>query len=1031
MCWRKLAILTSAILLGACGGGGSDLSGGDDGGGTVPSTAPTLTPTPEPEPYVLNVQILDCNDVEGGWDRTKRDPNECVATTSVTSAKPAVLYVKVTDTSGAAVTEHLVSGDTTLGELKPDSKTALTDGNGVAILDLQAGSVSGAGTVTLSTTSGGSVESNVSKGFQISVGDIDSDAPVILKVQLLNCPDDWDRVARDASLCTETTEVKSSVPGILFVTASQGDSPVANKLFTGSTTLGEITPALTALTNENGLGVLDLQAGNSNGAGRATIEIDINGEVTSTTIDYSVIVDGITTEDNVVLDLKILDCPIDWDRAIRDASQCSETTDVSTGNPAVLFIELKQGNVPLASQVVKGAASLGVIKPEISKTALTDGNGIALLDIYAGDTDGAGLITITTEALGSTASVTKGFNAGVSNILLNVTTDLPENGETQQNSTVLITATITNEVGDIFDVPLQVNFSSRCANTGDATIDETSFTVNGIATATYKATSCVNQDIITVEAPANNLIQDISIDISPTEAQSIRFIGATPDYIAIKGTGGVGRQETSEVSFKLVDSNGNPARQQEVNFTLAEHPVGTTLSPKTAKTNNDGIVSTVVESGTVNGVVRIKAEYNTGSKTIFSVSDQLTISTGLPEQSSFSLSLTKSVLHGLNFDGDSTDVTVRLGDIFNNDVPDGTAVSFVTEGGRIGQSGQGSCTTVDSTCTVTLTTQNPRPTGNKLTDFNYPGGCAEYAFKPGVAPCINPGGMGQPYGGRVTVTAFAVGEEGFFDNKPANGQFDDGETFHDLHEVFYDYNEDGLFQQSVVAKRSHHPDTVLTPEEYATFKNAYLTSTLKPITGEDDNETWHEFDQRYLGSSDADNPYDRPSPGNNKYNGTLCSLEDETANICSRNFVEVSANTVAIFSDNQFYIRAQQYNPETGTWVDTDEIDLCLVKNCASDVDGVFERSVDVRFWIADIHNNRPESEIIIFLETNNGRLSGATEFLTPDTVPGIDEISPIYVPIRVTPEALPNATKEGALSLSFVLGGVKTSYDITVLDRG
>ena len=105
MCWRKLAILTSAILLSACGGGGStDLSGGgSDGGTATPTAAPSITPTPEPLPYTLPLDILDCNDVAGGWDTIKRDPSECKATTSVTTAKPAVLYVKVTDSTGASV----------------------------------------------------------------------------------------------------------------------------------------------------------------------------------------------------------------------------------------------------------------------------------------------------------------------------------------------------------------------------------------------------------------------------------------------------------------------------------------------------------------------------------------------------------------------------------------------------------------------------------------------------------------------------------------------------------------------------------------------------------------------------------------------------------------------------------------------------------------------------------------------------------------------------------------------------------------
>ena len=54
------------------------------------------------------------------------------------------------------------------------------------------------------------------------------------------------------------------------------------------------------------------------------------------------------------------------------------------------------------------------------------------------------------------------------------------------------------------------------------------------------------------------------------------------------------------------------------------------------------------------------------------------------------------------------------------------------------------------------------------------------------------GGMGQPYGGRSTILAFALGEESFVDDN-GNNEYDYGETFSDLTEVILDKNEDGVF----------------------------------------------------------------------------------------------------------------------------------------------------------------------------------------------------------------------------------------------
>lgn len=59
-----------------------------------------------------------------------------------------------------------------------------------------------------------------------------------------------------------------------------------------------------------------------------------------------------------------------------------------------------------------------------------------------------------------------------------------------------------------------------------------------------------------------------------------------------------------------------------------------------------------------------------------------------------------------------------------------------------------------------------------------------------AAPAYN-GGMGQPYGARSTILAYALGEESF-DDTNGNGEYDFGETFRDLPEPFLDKNEDGV-----------------------------------------------------------------------------------------------------------------------------------------------------------------------------------------------------------------------------------------------
>jgi len=385
--------------------------------------------------------------------------------------------------------------------------------------------------------------------------------------------------------------------------------------------------------------------------------------------------------------------------------------------------------------------------------------------------------------------------------------------------------------------------------------------LDGSTTASEEATSG-NQtselEAVTEEA--------IAVDeATPAEAgvpSYFTYAGASQSWIAIQGTGGAGRHEASGVTFKLLDGNGDAVSGVNIDFSLLA-PAGVTLDPLTGTTDADGFVSTTVSSGKVSGSVRVNIQTADGA--IKLVSDALSVSTGLPDQNSFSLSLEQFAPESMNIDGVSDTVTIRLADKYNNAVPDGTSIYFTTEGGAIrdAETGTvGSCLTVGSKCTLTWESQNPRPEGNMLTD----GYACAFSAITGIAPCINTGGMGQPYAGRVTITAFAIGEESFTDND-ADGWFTPGDTLNaDLPEVFYDHNEDGIYKDNATAGV------------------------------EDDLEEFHDLnlDQAY-------------SSGDGKYNGLLCSPESENIGDCSRDLVNISADTTLIMASGTQLFRVQQH----------------------------------------------------------------------------------------------------------------------------
>ena len=106
-------------------------------------------------------------------------------------------------------------------------------------------------------------------------------------------------------------------------------------------------------------------------------------------------------------------------------------------------------------------------------------------------------------------------------------------------------------------------------------------------------------------------------------------------------------------------------------------------------------------------------------------------------------------------------LTARLADHFRNPVPDGTVVNFTTEGGSI----VASCQTTPGACSSTMTSQAPR-----LATDN-----------------------------RVTVLAYAVGEESFIDlngngvaDLVPNEMLDINGKSTDMPEAFRDDNENGV-----------------------------------------------------------------------------------------------------------------------------------------------------------------------------------------------------------------------------------------------
>jgi hypothetical protein len=141
---------------------------------------------------------------------------------------------------------------------------------------------------------------------------------------------------------------------------------------------------------------------------------------------------------------------------------------------------------------------------------------------------------------------------------------------------------------------------------------------------------------------------------------------------------------------------------------------------------------------------------------ISTVSSQLSIAVGLPSQLNFSLSQQTVNIEGWNYDGEPNTYTIYAADRLGNPVPAGTSINFVAEaGGQIDPVKQIALVDGIATATASFKAQEPRPDD-----------------------------------GRVTIVAYAIGEESFIDTNGDNVYTNngttaaDGEAFQDLGDIF-------------------------------------------------------------------------------------------------------------------------------------------------------------------------------------------------------------------------------------------------------
>lgn len=714
------------------------------------------------------------------------------------------------------------------------------------------------------------------------------------------------------------TDISNAIPGKLNATLTKNGSPYVGRIIFSLEGDGVLTPD-SGVTNADGKVSIDVLPGNKLGSGRitATYTPDSGTVVTSNLIDFSTKGDGGASTGGAQVSLIL----------VSDLESKTPISTITSLSPGYLI-----ANVTGISKqtIVQFSSTRGELPID---TAVTE-QGVAYVQILASTQPGAGSATAT--LLSGEKSEPLVFSIGATNVFMGSGSPFQSGVASVEPSVVSaggtssVSVSIQDDAGNPFADPVEVQFTSVCALkvNAEAELSTPVVAVNGIATSTYLAKGCVGDDTINVSANVGgkSLTAKATVNVLPASVGSIFFLEALPEVIRLKGTGGA---EASTVKFKVMDKNGIPVSNQRVNFSLNTKVGGIILDPEFATTNGQGIVQTVVNSGSVSTSVRVTATVDGSSPAISSQSNQLVISTGLPDQDSFSLSASNLSPEGWDYDGIEVDVTARLADAFNNPVPDGTAVSFTTEGGVIAPS----CLTVNGACSVKWTSQNPRPTGDTLA-------------MQGEEPSLD-AKLGQPYGGRVTILATAIGEESFPDTN-SNGRFDASEVAnflskkdvsgnpYDLSEAFLDHNEDQVFNPSVAGEEGG------------------------------DAEVFTDFNSNGV--------YDQ---ADGLYNGSLCQLDANGSKhagcAVANTSLNVRASLVLVMSGSDAMASVPVISDSC---VDDKTItDVCDGLNDNDTIDIIGKSTGGVTLIIGDLHNQPLPSGTVITFTPSAGSLASKGSF--------------------------------------------------------
>ena len=437
------------------------------------------------------------------------------------------------------------------------------------------------------------------------------------------------------------------------------------------------------------------------------------------------------------------------------------STSISSANPATVTATLRDAkSEPLAGQVVTFFVVRGLAVTNVA-TSLTRSDGTAVAVLSPASSTGAGADEVRASAVvsGSTLTALAGFTVQATNVSISsFSSAVPTLGAYGQTSLSLTL------VGATIGSPVQVTVSSACVTAGKAALSPSKFTATtSTVTLQYRDIGCGAvrvSDSLQAVIDGSGSVTSLSLPIQAPAVASLAFISSTPETIFLKGSGFT---ESSSIIFEVRDANSSPLPNVNVSLRLLTLTGGVTMDGGTADveraSDGQGRVTVRVNSGTLPTPVRVAATIVGTS--ISTVSSNLSVAVGLPSQLNFSLSQGTRNIEGYDIDGTANTYQIIAADRNGNPVPAGTSINFIAEGGQVEAIKQTQIADGIARTTARFVSSEPRPVD-----------------------------------GRVTISAYALGEESFIDLN-GNNAHDSGEPFQDLGNIFKDRNFDGLFDSII------------------------------------------------------------------------------------------------------------------------------------------------------------------------------------------------------------------------------------------